>query len=226
MLQTANGMTWVATIHEDISVQMRQMVSFVFILSKLRKRFEAKMNIFKISWICPTFTFLACSDFGLTDLSNEATMETNGWEIDMDKSSHATERYSETCNHRTFYGYKLNHRVGKVSATFKGFGNATLNFGNCYKAGYVAVSLNGHEIAKALANINKKEVQFEYSKGDILLIEEVNIAIVKLNSLTLSCNGGEYNMILYMAKYLQKLQCSKMIYMIHKEINVSQTNSC
>ena len=58
--------------------------------------------------------------------------------------------------------------------------------GNCYQKGQVIVYLNNQEISRATAYESKKEVTFNYSKGDTLLIKEVNIGIIKLNSLDLS----------------------------------------
>ena len=108
----------------------------------------------------------------------------NGWRIDVTNSMEP--KYGFTCGRKTWYGYNYAFSVGSIQASFEGTGTAKLRYGNCYMSGQVIVYLNGKEISRAEAYDTMKEVIFNYSKGDTLLLKEVNIAIIKLNSLELS----------------------------------------
>ena len=77
---------------------------------------------------------------------------------------------------------------------FAGSGKATLNFGNCYHQDRVTVYLNKKDIGHADAWTFEKEITFDYSNGDILTLKEHPMAIIKLNSLKLSCADGKYAM--------------------------------
>ena len=48
-----------------------------------------------------------------------------------------------------------------------------------YKIGYVSFVLNGKEISRVGPNEKTKEEEFEFLKGDMLSINEVNVAIIK-----------------------------------------------
>ena len=111
-------------------------------------------------------------------------MRENGWIINLTKENDP--KYAGICGTKTWFGYEYGWPVGSIQTTFLQDGNAKLNFGNCYFLGYVAVTLNGKEISRAVANDKSKEVEFEYSKGDTLSIKEVNVAIIKLNSFVLN----------------------------------------
>ena len=126
-------------------------------------------------------------DDKLTDFSSAMAMEKNGWKLNIRHSMDSA--YSEKCGMDTWFGYNYGEKVGSVQTTFKGTGKATLNFGNCYRSGWVKVYLNGKEISRANGNTPRKEVEFRYSKDDILRIKEVNVAIIKLNSLELYHKG-------------------------------------
>ena len=115
-------------------------------------------------------------------------MQRNGWIIDVKKSMDP--RYFDTCGKETWFGYNPGSSVGSVKTRFRGNGAATLNFGNCYKQGEVIVYLNENEISRAYNNTPKVETNFEYNKGDVLSIKEVDTAIIKLNSLKLYRQGS------------------------------------
>ena len=96
---------------------------------------------------------------------------------------------ASTCEKDSWFGLNSGHREGSVSAVFKGTGNATLNFGNCWSSlsHKVRVYINGIVIATATGNEFTKEVNFAFSKGDTMKIEEDG-AIIKLNSFTITRN--------------------------------------
>ena len=123
------------------------------------------------------------ADNKLTDFSSAMVMERNGWKLNIRCSM--TSKFSPQCGRDTWFGYNYAQSVGSVQTMFQGTGKATLNFGNCYGSGHVIVYLNGREISRANAYQPRIDVEFQYSKGDILYIVEVNTAIIKLNSLHL-----------------------------------------
>ena len=114
-------------------------------------------------------------------------MQANGWKIHTSFSSDP--KYMEQCGNDTWFGYSYLDDIGYVKATFVGQGEATLTFGNCYHSGQVLVYLNDKKISHANALVLQKEVTFNYSKRDDLMIKEVNTAIIKLNSLRIRSNG-------------------------------------
>ena len=112
-------------------------------------------------------------------------MRENGWIINLKKENNP--KYAGLCGTKTWFGYEHGLPNGSIETTFRHDGSAKLSFGNCYenKTGYVSVALNGKEISRAGPNVKSKEVEFEFLKGDTLSIREVNVAIIKLNSLVL-----------------------------------------
>ena len=119
-------------------------------------------------------------------------METNGWETRDIRYSNTADWSDDNlrlCDKHTFYGYICGDHVGEVFAIFKGSGKATLSFGNCYNMGHVIVKLNDKQLSLATANTPKKEITFHYLKHDVLTIQKIGVAIIKLNSLDLTCNG-------------------------------------
>ena len=129
---------------------------------------------------------LGCPDKALSDVRQSVDILSNGWETD---STDLNSNYEAECDDGdTWYGYSKEDSVGSISATFQGAGTADLSFGNCLNGGIVQVTLNKFEISKKLMK-GKKEVTFEYAKGDNLTIREYGGTIWKLYSLTLyNCN--------------------------------------
>ena len=96
---------------------------------------------------------------------------------------------SDRCGDDTWFGKYLvpRHAAGSVKVSFKGSGNATLVFGNCWDSGGVISYLNVNTLAHAKAN-EFKTVSFPFTIGDILKIIEEGIAIIKLKSFLVQCN--------------------------------------
>ena len=140
------------------------------------------------------FLELECADILLGDISSEKNMKNNGWAVDV-RFSNTHEwnaEYTENCGNHTFYGYHGDELVGSVRTAFKGSGNATLIFGNCYKTGSVEVLLNTDRLGSA-SQEKYKTVSFSYKRGDILTIREINTAIIKLYYFGISgCEGMFY----------------------------------
>ena len=111
-----------------------------------------------------------CKDTSLELVQTRATMELAGWDVNMltDLSS-----YIKECGNSTFVGYKgeqgTDGSEGTVSTRFKGFGRASLHFGNCgsTSANFVKALLNDKFIASAFANQNSS-VNFYYKSKDEL----------------------------------------------------------
>ena len=118
-------------------------------------------------------------------------MENSGCSFDVEY--HKPEQYKETCGtNNTWYGFSK-RGSGKITATFTGLGTATLDYGYCSKGHsylrYVTVSLNGKEIDKATRSTASKQITFRFLATDVLLLKGTNGAIIKLNSLKLTCKG-------------------------------------
>ena len=130
-----------------------------------------------------------CIDMDLQDVQNKEIMLANGWEMDITSNiplwiQKITDRY---CSSNTFYGFKAGPKVGKVMATFQGYGSATLDFGNCATQGFTSVFLNNRYIAHAGPNTPSKSISFQYNPGSTLLFNEFCSGIIKINSLKLDC---------------------------------------
>ena len=134
---------------------------------------------------------LEAADSKLTDLSSKSTMENNGWSFDTNKNKES--HFKSTCDmHDTWYGFKY-PGVGTVSSTFTGSGTAILDYGNCHNIGEVHVYLNGILTDVAYKNTPSKQITFDFFPNDVLLISETNNdAIIKLNSLKLTCKGERF----------------------------------
>ena len=125
-------------------------------------------------------------------------MESYGWTIHTknDDCARRNKLYAQCCNTITFWGYNKGNSVGYISTTFKGSATATLDFGNCWIRGFTRVFINDKKIGRADPNIKSKVITFNYKPGDILRIEEIGGAIIKINSLQLSCASDGKSMSL------------------------------
>ena len=132
----------------------------------------------------------------------------NGWNVDIGYSNTNdwSSEYPINCGAQTFYGYHGDQKVGSVSTVFKGSGNATLIFGNCYKEGYVEVLLNEKQLMQA--NQEKyKTLAFNYNPGDELKIREVNTAIIKLYYFGITgCEGKNLTFLGFSRNYYFRRQ--------------------
>ena len=116
-------------------------------------------------------------------------MEKNGWSFGGHRWASKNPYYDKQCNSDTWYGYRIgSKKPASVSATFEGYGTATLTFGNCHSTRTVDVYFNDVPLSTAIANELRKTVTFNFFKGSQLRIE-VNGAIIKLNSLEILCGG-------------------------------------
>ena len=120
-------------------------------------------------------------------------MQKNGWtwssNLHVNNAGYLGPSYYADCSRyeKSWYGYATGAAIGTISATFLGSGSAVLNYGNCYFQGQVVVSLSGKEISRVGAFVFEKEISFNFAKGDILELKEINTGIIKLN--TFKING-------------------------------------
>ena len=125
---------------------------------------------------------MACLDESLSDVSQGNALEGNGWFTNVTAfNSH----YNSQCGDKTWFGWGS---LGAIWATLKGYGTATLVFGNCYQGGHVKVYLNNKLIGNAPPNMKKLKATFPYSKGDVLTLTEDH-GIIKLHELSFNCKG-------------------------------------
>ena len=95
----------------------------------------------------------------------------------------------------TFYGFKailVKHwvKLKSLRTTFKGYGKARLDFGNCQKRGCTTVFLNNKMISTAGPRVYSKVITFNYTPGSVLIIQGYYPGVI-LNNLKLEC-GSEY----------------------------------
>ena len=116
-------------------------------------------------------------------------MELAGWTINMTHigGSPGSEKYAPDCKGVRFWGYSFVNPIGKMSTVFLGHEKAKIDFGSCYWQGMTKVHLNGELIGTANANQKSVVKTFSYKPGDILMLEEVDVGIIALNSLEISC---------------------------------------
>ena len=86
-----------------------------------------------------------------------------------------------------WYGYSSGEKVGEISATLKGSGEVSLEFGNCWIKGVVRVTLNGELKAEATANTPNTTLSFGFEDGDVLRISE-DIGVVVVNDIRFDCS--------------------------------------
>ena len=75
---------------------------------------------------------------------------------------------------------------GKISTILKGYGSATLEFGNCASSGTVQVFLKGKMI-ESLSGYGKKKIEFDFSDGDNLILDELNEGIILFSDFQYNC---------------------------------------
>ena len=127
-----------------------------------------------------------CPDIGVSNIKSRSDMEENGWTFHLSHSDMVL--HGDRCGNNGWFGFYSGSSVGSISAYFKGRGTARLIFGNCWIDNEVAVYLNHKKISFAYGNETRQETYFNFISGDTLRIVEDG-AIIKLHSLTISCDG-------------------------------------
>ena len=87
-------------------------------------------------------------------------------------------------------GYNKDFNVpGNISTVLKGYGSATLEFGNCMKEGTVGVFLNDKQIGSVEKKKQRKKIKFEFWDGDTMTIKKENNAMILFGDFTFTCTG-------------------------------------
>ena len=121
-----------------------------------------------------------CLDSALSDVSQNSDLLGNGWQTNSTELNH----HRANCDaDNTLSGWAPKTPVGAIYTTFQGTGTAVLSFGNCFSQGTVKALLNGNIICEAMPG-EKKEVSFDYSVGNELVIVEYGASVWKLHSIT------------------------------------------
>ena len=74
---------------------------------------------------------------------------------------------------------------GKISYTFSGSGTATFVWGMSWDTGSVHVRINNVEIASRSTR-GTESTTFSYGPNDVLEIEELNVSVINIHSLTMT----------------------------------------
>ena len=86
-------------------------------------------------------------------------------------------------------GFNQNVMVkAEISTILKGYGSATLEFGNCVSEGTVKVFLNDKEIG-SIAEKGRKKIGFEFWHGDTLMFRGENNGMILFSHFEYICKG-------------------------------------
>ena len=83
-------------------------------------------------------------------------------------------------------GFTTGDSEGKISTILKGYGSATLEFGNCASSGMVQVFIKGKMVASLSGN-GKKKIEFDFCEGDNLMLLEVNEGMILFSDFQYDC---------------------------------------
>ena len=89
-------------------------------------------------------------------------------------------------NYLGWKGFTTGDSKGKISTILKGYGTATLEFGNCASSGNVQVFIKGKMVASLSGN-GKKKIEFNFCDGDNLMLLEVNGGIILFSDFQYDC---------------------------------------
>ena len=118
----------------------------------------------------------------------------NGWYFDFTHDgTNPSGKYvsvGQNCIGAKWYGWSADSQVGALTAMLQGWGEVTLEYGNCWNQGSVNVYLDGALESTATAGIKDKTVTFAFTSGSILSIkDEDGNSVVMLKAITFSCTG-------------------------------------
>ena len=158
-------------------------------------------------------------DHALQNVKSKQDMKDGGWNVDGLTRLGGSVGWPPFDNNRTPFKRDKNCRelssayaknlvslnnLSFIEATFKGSGQGTLNFGNCFSDGIVKVHLNGVSIGSAFPNKKSEVVSFKYKKGDILRVWRQYVGIIAINSLKLDCK--KHGKIFFISILLEKYE--------------------
>ena len=86
-------------------------------------------------------------------------------------------------------GFNQNVMVkAEISTILKGYGYATLEFGNCVSEGTVKVFLNDREIG-SISGKGRKKIGFEFWHSDTLMFRGENNGMILFSHFEYTCKG-------------------------------------
>ena len=146
-----------------------------------------------------------CIDMKFSDVTSREVMEENGWSFENigREFTRISNTRDDQCGDETWYGWKSpsSNKSGRVSVTFAESGKATLTYGNCWGQETVDVYFNDTKIDAAGANELDKKVSFDFMERTTLDIKTKGKAILKINSLKISCAGNTIFSVLLISYY-------------------------
>ena len=93
------------------------------------------------------------------------------------------------CAKLCFWGFVYGYNIGWVKAKFRSSGSGVLSLGNCHQTGQVHVYLDKLRLHSANPDEHAETVKFSYNAGQVLKIEEEQLGVIQINSLTLQCRS-------------------------------------
>merc|ERR1719186_1953372 len=120
-------------------------------------------------------------------------MRSNGWKTDFTNPDANENGVGDQCvvngQKAPWFGWSSSSKVGTLSATFTGHGEAIVDFGNCWNSGKVKLYKDDTLIGSASVGTKSKIAKFRFSPGTVLkLKDEDGYSIVMLNSITVNCS--------------------------------------
>ena len=134
----------------------------------------------------------------LSILGSKIFMIQHGWQFDFTHDgSVLSDNYKNVgkkCGPRAkWYGWSAHSHVGTLSATLKGTGELTIDFGNCWDEGQVKIYLDAKLVDYANAGSKSVTTTFSFTPGSVLKIrDETGNAVIMLNSITFKCYGIQH----------------------------------
>ena len=131
----------------------------------------------------------------LSAIGNKLFMVQHGWQFDFTHDgSILSDNYKNVgkkCGPQAkWYGWSAHSHVGTLSATLKGSGEVTINFGNCWDQGVVKVYLDANVVGIASVGEKSKQISVSFTPGSVLSFkDESGNAVIMLNSITFKCYG-------------------------------------
>jgi len=146
-----------------------------------------------------------CKAINKNDFSNVLNMMKVGWVPGQGTGNHKhmakvfrQGRGGAVCdNHKgNYWAWAGGRAVGTMSLVSPVSTDVTIDFGNCWNQGFVGVyrTRNGDEEEMATAQVGQGEekVTFAVLKGDTIIIKDVGVAIIRINSVAFaSCESDK-----------------------------------
>lgn len=131
-----------------------------------------------------------CEPINRNDYSSWEAMQAAGWtHSDLIVGMDSSELSSVCQTGPNFFGWALDSAIGELRITLPAAGTVTVDFGNCWMAGLVILSLNGEPIASAPQSMHSVVHVQVVEKGDVLALrDEGSNSVIRLNSVRLDCD--------------------------------------